>query len=100
MKKGILSGKYFWKFYYYDVNVKKKFSNFSIFTTDKCALYTWCTLLWALTTSSDQNHVLRSMVGYRTTEIWNYDTVTFADCLANSAVKPPSRTNKYLIRYW
>ena len=33
MKKGILSGKYFWEFYYYDVNVKKNFSNFSKYTT-------------------------------------------------------------------
>ena len=33
MKKGITSEKYFWKFYSYDVNVKKKFSNFPIYTT-------------------------------------------------------------------
>ena len=33
MKKATGSGKYFWEFYSYDVNVKKNFSNFPIFTT-------------------------------------------------------------------
>ena len=33
MKKATGSGNFFWEFYSYDVNVKKKFSNFSIYTT-------------------------------------------------------------------
>ena len=33
MKKATGSCNFFWEFYSYDVNVKKKFSNFPIFTT-------------------------------------------------------------------